>query len=283
MARRGAGLGPPVDPDQRVTLGLATALPGILLVVVIFWALAAVLMLTGTLINAREIDDTVEVINGEVNPIDKDLDNVKLAGETGRLTDRIRERARPLTGQLTDVIRIAGRIDRNAKSILGTAGEINQTAKTINGTVGSIGSNVQSIGGTVVSIHSTVNRIGGDVFSIGRTARSIFAKVGPINSKGNQINAQVIRILSDLSGVDRRTRSIDPGVRAINQKAIAAVGLARDIKGDFEGILSNTGSGRVNGAPDYGSGGKANINGHANSIDCAPVIRLFGPTQYCGQ
>ena len=42
--------------ERKATLGLAPILPGLVLVVIIVWALAAVLMLTGTLVNAREID-----------------------------------------------------------------------------------------------------------------------------------------------------------------------------------------------------------------------------------
>ncbi|HEV2769771.1 MAG TPA: hypothetical protein VGV40_06250, partial [Solirubrobacteraceae bacterium] len=63
--------------ERSATLGMAPALPGIVLVVVIVWALAAVLMLTTTLINAREIDDTIPLITNQTSPIDKDTDDIK--------------------------------------------------------------------------------------------------------------------------------------------------------------------------------------------------------------
>ncbi len=267
---------------RRATLGLSTMLPGLLLVIVIFWALAAVLMLTGTLINAREIDETVDVINSQVaasDGIDEDLDNVKLAAETNRLAIRIRRRAAPLTGQADQIIRAASSIDRRVDSILGTARSINATAGDINQTVRSIGGNVNSIGGTVVQIHQTVGGIGSDVFAIGRTANQIAARVGPVNATGGtSINASVRRILADLTRVDGEVRSIDRGVAAINLRADRGIQGARGIKGDFEGILTNVGLGSPAG---HTSGGKATIHGHANSIDCSPILNLVGRTQYC--
>jgi len=271
---------------RQATLGLSTMLPGLLLVIVIFWALAAVLMLTGTLINAREIDETVDVINEEVaasDGIDEDLDNVKLAAETNRLTIRIRRRAQPLTGQADQIIRSARSIDGKVDSILGTARSINDTADSINGTVRSIGSNVQSIGGTVVSIHGLVQGIGSDVFAIGRTAGTILQRVGPVNATDpTSINASVGRILGDLTRVNTEVRQIERGVAAINRRGDRAIAGARGIKGDFEGILTNVGTGSAAG---HGSNANATIHGHANSIDCAPVLNtaVLGRTQYCGR
>lgn len=275
MARRDTG-------GRSATLGLSTMLPGLVLVILIFWALAAVLMLTGTLINAREIDETVDVINQQVatsDGIDQDLDNVKLAAETNRLTIKIRRRAQPLTGQANQVIREASSIDRRVDSILSTAGSINETAGSINSTVRSIGGNVQSINGTVVSIHGLVQGIGADVFSINRTARSIFQRVGPVNATDNSINASVSRILPDLTAINSEVRSIDRGVAAINGRGDRAIGGARGIKGDFEGILTQVGLG----SPAGHQSGKATIHGHANSIDCAALINLVGNTQYCNR
>jgi len=270
MARRDMG-------GRTATLGLSTMLPGLLLVIIIFWALAAVLMLTGTLINAREIDDTVDVINSQVaasDGIDQDLDNVRLAAETNRLTIRIRRRAAPLTGQANQIIGAASSIDRRAKSILNTAQSINQTAGSINQTVRSIGGNVQSIGSTVVSINATVNGIGSDVFAIGRTANEILRRVGPVNATDpGSINASVDRILSDLTTLEPETRSIDRGVAAINRRGDRAIVGARGIKGDFEGILTQVGLGSPQG---HTNGGKATIHGHANSIDCSPILNLTG-------
>lgn len=269
---------------RGATLGLATMLPGLVLVVLIFWALAAVLMLTGTLINAREIEDTVEVINTQVSStdgIDKDLDNVKELVSVRRDVADIRDAADPLTGQADQILSAAGSINRSARSILGTAGAINTNAKSINTTVRSINQSVGSIGSSVVQINQRVNTIGGNVSSINRLARSIFASVGPRGATDpTTIKASVTRILGGLRALDPVTRSIDGipgrqgpfgignrGVWSINKRADLAIDMARGIKRDFEGIRS----------------GVNEIDKHANSIDCARLLNIIGRTQSCNQ
>ena len=272
-------------------MGLATMLPGLVLVILIFWALAAVLMLTGTLINAREIDDTVDVINTQVSPIDEELNNVKVLEETTRSTTKILAAAEPLSGQADQIIGAAGRIDKNAKSILGTAGSINKTAKSINGTaksingtVKSINGTVNSIGSTVVSINGTVNSIGSRVSSINGLAGSILTSVGPSNATdATSIKASVGRILGSLRDIDRDTKSIDPGVAAINLRASKGIVEVRGIDDDLERVLANVGFGLGPGGPDHGTPGNAGIHGHTNSIDCSPLVNSAGATSYCGR
>ena len=269
---------------RGATLGLATMLPGVMLVIIIFWALAAVLMLTGTLINAPEIDDTVEVINSQVATTDgiaKDLDNVKELVSVRRDVVDIREAAEPLTGQADQIISAAGSINRRARSILGTAGSINQTADSINTTARSINTSVGAIGSSVVQINQRVGTIGGNVSSINRLARSIFASVGPVGATDpTTIKASVNRILGELRALHPVTRSIDGipgregpfgignrGAWAINMRADVAIDFGRDIKRDFEGILGNV----------------REIDKHANSIDCARLLNIIGRTQSCNQ
>ncbi len=275
MATRDTGGG------RSATLGLSTMLPGLLLVIVIFWALAAVLMLTGTLINAREIEDDVAVINNQVTPIDEDLDNIKLAAETNRIATRIREAATPLTGQLDDVISAARSIDRRASSILSTAGDINETAGAINGTVRSINANVTSISGSVVSIHGTVQDIGASVDSIHGTVRSIFANVvnifstvGPAGATDRSIRGNVRRILRTFVALRPEVNSIDRGVSAINRRADRAADAARLLHSDLSRVSNQVGPGHN--APSLNG---LSIHGHANSIDCAVVVN----GSYCNQ
>lgn len=261
---------------RGATLGLATMLPGVMLVIVIFWALAAVLMLTGTLINAREIKDTVDVINTQVsstNGIDKDLDNVRQLVKTRKTVAEIRDAAQPLTGQADQIIGAASSINRRAKSILSTAGSINSTARSINSTVRSIGSSVNSIGGTVVQINQRVNTIGASVFSIHGRVRSIFTAVGPPGATDpTSIKASVTRILSQLRRLDPVVHSIDNGgstggAAAINRRADRAIEGARGIHGDLSTVNADVGR----------------INAHANSIDCATLLNIIGHTQSCNQ
>ena len=290
--------------ERSATLGLAPTLPGIVLVVVIVWALAAVLMLTGTLVNAREIDNTIPLINAQVLPIDEDLANVELAEETAMLTERIRVAAAPLSDQADRIIVEARKIDRNAASILvtarainDTATTINETATTINGNVLAINDTVSAINGNVVSINSTVNSVGRNVFSINSRVGSVGADVASINSRVNSvfdsvgsrnatddgsIRAEVNSILGTFTTLEPETRSIDDGVAAINGRADVGIDLSEQLKSDFGPILTLVG--REPGDPElHRTDGPGTIHGHANSIDCSALLNLTAPTQYCGQ
>jgi uncharacterized protein YoxC len=208
--------------DQR---GLA----GTVLVITIAWALSAVLMLTGILIAAQEIDERVGTILGEVSPIDKDLDAVALAEKTNEIAAGIRRAAEPLSGQLDQVIESVGGIDRTVTDILETAGKINDTAGSINSTVRAIGTTVDGIAGNIANILSTV-------------------------------------------------MSIDGRVAGINARADAVIALVRGIRSDLAQVLAQVGIGSAEG---HGSATDATIHGHANSIDCSPVVRL--QSDHCGQ
>ena len=295
-------------PTQRPSLGLAPALPGIVLVIVIAWALAAVLMLTGTLINAREINDTVGVINSQVSPIEKDLRYVALAARTVEISGRINAAAQPLSGQANQILGAANRINATARSILNTAGTINQTVRQINTTVRSIQGNVISISGAVAAIGGNVGSIFGRVQSIGGQVASIRRLVGPQNARDQSINANVARISGTFNRLEPLvrgiyTQNVTGGVFAINVRGDRLISTVAPIKSDFVGILQQVGSGN----PAAGHG--ATIHGHANSIDCAPLLnsqqqplplnQIFGilggafanpfaapaggPTNYCNQ
>ena len=56
----------------------SNALPGLMLVIIVFWALSAVLMLTGTLGAANRIEERVNTIVADVDPIDTELDTVPI-------------------------------------------------------------------------------------------------------------------------------------------------------------------------------------------------------------
>ena len=278
--------------ERGPTLGLAPILPGIVLVLVIVWALAAVLMLTGTLINAREIDDTLPLINNQVGPIDRNLDNIKLAAETARISGEIRKSAAPLSDQAGRIIVQATNIDRNAAAILETATAINQTAKSINGTVGSINGKVRAINGNAVSINDTVGSILGKALTVNRTVDSIdarvtsinatvgsiFSRVGPVGATDRSIKASVGRINRKFRVLAPETRSIDSGVAAINRRGTAGIKGVGALKSDFGPISVFVGLGDPR---SHSTAGPGNIHGHANSIDCSPLISSVGPTGYC--
>ena len=284
--------------ERSATLGLAPALPGIVLVVVIVWALAAVLMLSGTLINAREINDTVPLINAQVLPIDEDLDNVELAEETARLTAQIRDAAAPLSDQADRIIAEAGKIDRNAAGILVTARAINETAGAINANALSINDTVSGINANVVSIHDSVDSIGGSVFSINNRVSAVGGHVAQINARvgsilgsvgatnatdDGSIGAAVDSILATFVALEPVTRSIEQGVADINQRAERGIAGAAALKSDFVPIRQLVGVALLGAPEDHRTDGLGSIHGHANAIDCARLINVLGPTEYCGR
>lgn len=178
-----------------------SGLAAIALVIVIAWALAAVLMLTGTLLSARQIDDRVVSITGEVSEIDQDLDAIMLTEETNRIAEDILAAAQPLDDHLNEVIAAAREIDGNVTSILQTAGSINTTAKDINSTVNSIRGNATSINESVKSIGATVDSIHGNAAAILSTAQSIDQGVADINSRADTIIQLVRGIKSDTGNI----------------------------------------------------------------------------------
>ena len=259
---------------MRRALAEERGLAGIVLVIVIAWALAAVLMLIGTLTNARQIDDRVKIINSQVTPIDRDLDNVKLLNQTERIAEGIRRAATPLTGQLDQVISAAASINKSAGSILRTARTINGTAKTINGTVTSIHGTVLDIGRNVSSIHASIGSVFGHVRSINSLVHSINANARSINGSVRSIHGRAGGILATARAIDNADST--GGVAGINRRAADGIGVVGAIKGDFDDILSQVGT-------NFGSPGNATIRGHANSIDCAAVLNTIGHTTACGQ
>lgn len=184
-------------------------LPSLMLVIIILWALLAVLFLTSTLVSAGRIDNRVGVINDEVGPIDNDLDSVALAKTTGEISGGIDQAAAPLTGQLTETTNSVRSIDGSAKDILASAETINGTVKEINSTVLPINDNVNSIGaaltsveGNVLAINESVNGINGSFTGVIDMVVSIDDRVAGINQRANVVTAQSQGIAANLTRLD---------------------------------------------------------------------------------
>ncbi|MPZ65596.1 MAG: hypothetical protein GEU83_08785 [Pseudonocardiaceae bacterium] len=195
-------------------------LPAVMLVIIILWALFAVLMLTNTLVKAGSIDDRVEVINGEVAPIDKELDNVVLAEEVADTSGQIREAAAPLSGQLTQTNDSVKGIDSSAKKILSTAGKINGTAKEINVSVQEINGNVNTIGSTLDSVEGNAQSINGSVDGITASFSGTLAEVVTIDDRLVVANGGVDTLLGQIRGASANIANVtDVQVPAIMTNA----------------------------------------------------------------
>ena len=126
------------------------ALPGIMLVIVILWALTAVIFLTGILATANRIDSRVGVINSALTPTAHKLTTL------------------PILNNVTD----------NAKQIRDAAANLSPTIGRIAGSAASIDASLKSVNHTVPSINKSAQEINASVLDIYRSVRSIAATLG---------------------------------------------------------------------------------------------------------
>ena len=158
------------------------------LVLVLGFALYAVVQLTRTTIAAQQIDERVVVITKEVGPIDQNLNEVPKLDLTNETAAKIRAAADPLTGEAQNIIDAA-------KSIDGTVDGINANAEAINGTVKQIAGNVNSIAGSVRPIGSNINALNSEV-------NQIRSGVAGINQRVMIVIDLATAIRGDLSNVN---------------------------------------------------------------------------------
>lgn len=228
----------------------------LVLVVLIVFALLAVILLTGTLLAARSIDRSVTTAKTGINPvvgdIGKDTKFIDQARTIASTSGRILTAAKPLSDQLGVINQTARKgIDPKLKSILGKVGNINEVA-------GSINSNVLQIGSTVGAINGSAGAINGSVLSINSRGRSILRNARSINGSVNSISGDAGAILS-------KVQSIDGGVAQINRNAVSINGVAQPIGTDLNNVLKvvgRQGTERVGGT----------ILFHANGIDCSVLV-----------
>jgi methyl-accepting chemotaxis protein len=197
------------------------------LVGIIAWALAAVVMLTSTLVAARKIDDRVAFIRTQTSPIDTDLDSVKLLVETRGTAGEILTAAKPLSGQLDQVHGLTVTIDESARSI-------NQTVGPINATVDSITASAEEINGSARSINSLVKSINSTVRSIQGHATQVNESVHGILPSFTGIRDTVFVIRGDHQGV----QGFGGGLAGAARRVDSLLGLVQGIKGDTGNILA---------------------------------------------
>lgn len=183
------------DPTRRAAsravLASDAGLAGIVLVVVIGWALAAVFMLSRTIVAAQQIDRRVGVITGELNPIDENLDAVELAQGTAGIAREIADAAAPLDGQLDDIVGSVGSIDASAQEIRATVGSIGDSVTSIDGSVAGIDDSVGGIRSSFSSLLGVVRSIDSRVAGINRRADSVVTLVGAIRQDTTNILAEL--------------------------------------------------------------------------------------------
>lgn len=125
------------------------ALPGIMLVIVILWALTAVIFLTGILATANRIESRVGVINSALTPTAHKLTTLPILNNVTDNANQIRDAAANLSPTIGRIAGSAASIDASLKSVNDTVPSINKSAKEINVSVLDIYRSVRSIATTL--------------------------------------------------------------------------------------------------------------------------------------
>ncbi len=177
---------------------------GIALIIVIAWALSAVLILTRTLVAAQEINNKVTDITAHLAGSKQDTSYVSQLNKTEVTASTILQNAAPLTGQLEIVKNTASHIQQQVDGITPPVLEINKTVHVIHDQVGTILATAQTINNTLTTIRNTQSSvILGDVLKIKADTTSIITNVHTIDANLCHANYGVaLGILSSGHGGD---------------------------------------------------------------------------------
>src|SRR6266550_4684270 len=137
---------------------------GIALIIVIAWALSAVLILTRTLVAAQEINNKVTDITSKLAGAKGDTSYVSQLNKTENTASSILQNAQPLTGQLEIVKNTAAHIQQQVDGITPPVQSINNTLTAIRNTQSSvILTDVVKIKADTSSIITNVHTIDADL------------------------------------------------------------------------------------------------------------------------
>ncbi len=154
----------------------------LLLIVVLVVLVIAVVLLQRTASTAESINKKAANIAKTGRGINDNTDSILQLTKTNQLGTSILNSAKPLQGQLAQVVDLANSIDSLGKSINGSAGTIDNTAKAINGSAGAINSTANGINSTVASILSVANSIKAGVAHIDQSLDGTIAVASQIKS-----------------------------------------------------------------------------------------------------
>jgi methyl-accepting chemotaxis protein len=188
---------------------------GVILTIVIVWALIAVIMLTRTLEAAQSIQTKVVDITGSVQGANKHLqtgcDPNNLAAcpstelpvltQTENIAKQIDTAAKPLSGQAAQVLTAVGSINASVTTILQSAQSINATVHSIGASVGTIGSSVNTINASLSGVNSDVSTIRSIIATINGQAQTIDDLVVAIKGDTGTITGLAGGILTQAKGI----------------------------------------------------------------------------------
>jgi uncharacterized phage infection (PIP) family protein YhgE len=174
-----------------------------MLVIVVLWALTAVIFLTGILAAANRIESRVGVINASLTPINSKLNTVPILAKVSNTADQIRDAAANLSPTIGRIVESASSIDSSLKSVNDAVGPINKSAKSINASVLEIHTSVTQIAPKLVTILGTASTINKHVHSIDGGLAGTLDNVYDIRSRVALVTGQaddIIRTASDIKG-----------------------------------------------------------------------------------
>ena len=178
---------------QRRRLGDEAGQAAISLVIVVIVVAIAAVLLQRTASTAESINGKAERIARTGRGINTATDAVLQLRRTNQYASSILATAKPLEGELAEIIRLAKSIDGLAGSINGTAGTVNGTARTINGTVA-------TILGTARGINDSVEQINLNLDQTLAIANAIKSDTGNILGQAREAHANAACIDSGLPG-----------------------------------------------------------------------------------
>lgn len=191
--------------DER---GQATAATFSVVLVVVVVVLAALLVFRIAQL-AVAINDKAGDISKTAVPINRATDAVTNIPETNRLASSILTSAKPLEGELAQIINLAKDVDRLAASINNTASTIDDTASAIDATAAGILPVARAINADVIQINRNLDitirlagAIDGDTNSILALARRAHGLAGCIDGNVDAIPPVVGPLLNPVPGTD---------------------------------------------------------------------------------
>jgi hypothetical protein len=166
------------------------------LILVIAFALYAVIQLSRVSLAAKQIKQRVKTITTEVGPGSNvsRLDEVAILDTVAARADQILAAAKPLSGQANDILTAARSIDSTGSSILDNAQQINGTARSINGTFQTLAPVVNNIKGRPGNIDATTPADRGGVEAINIRVDNALRNVAGIGADLDATNANVTQI-----------------------------------------------------------------------------------------
>jgi hypothetical protein len=202
-----------------------------MLVIVILWALVAVIFLTGILAAANRIESRVGQINSSLTPINNKLNTVPILTNVSNTANQIREAAANLSPTIGRIADSASSIDASLKQVGDTVGPINKSAKQINASVLEINRSVQTIGPNLVTVRGLTGTINASVHSIDGELAGTLNDVYDIRGRVALVTGQA----DDILRTARHIHGDSSSISAI----VGVAGIPRTVNGNAHGIESS--------------------------------------------